>query len=178
MMLGEIFRQAGLPVAANSGKNATMADPGGPHHERWLVGRNPPPGGDRKALRPGDRSAAALLAAHRGRCSQAAATAGPDRGATCRPARSLPRADQGPVGQVSRPVGGTHPRGDRSGRLHRQRLGRAPLSAQDSAGTRPRLPGGALRTGPGDAGRLGRMRPRPGRFDHAQGLGVRGRALL
>ena len=28
------------------------------------------------------------------------------------------------------------------------------------------------------AGRLGRMRPRPGRLDHAQGLGVRGRALL
>ena len=47
-----------------------------------------------------------------------------------------------------------------------------------SAGTRPRLPGGALSTGPGHAGRLGRMRPRAGRLDHAQGLGVRGRALL
>jgi transposase len=41
-----------------------------------------------------------------------------------------------------------------------------------------RLPGGALRTGPGDAGRLGRMRPRASWRDHAQGLGVRGRALL
>ena len=49
---------------------------------------------------------------------------------------------------------------------------------QRPSGTRPRLPGGALRTGPGDAGRLGRMRPRTGRLHHSQGLGVRGRALL
>ena len=33
---------------------------------------------------------------------------------------------------------------------------------------RPGLPGGALPTRSGDAGRLGRVRPRPGRFDHAR----------
>ena len=89
-------------------------------------------------------------------------------------------ADQGTAGQVSRPLGRAHPRGDRprTAGLHRQRHRAAPLPAQGPAGTRPRLPGGALRTGPGDAGRLGRMRPRAGRLDHAQGLGVRGRALL
>ena len=44
--------------------------------------------------------------------------------------------------------------------------------------TRSRLPGSPLRAGPGDAGRLGRMRPRAGRRHDTQGLGVRGRALL
>ena len=54
----------------------------------------------------------------------------------------------------------------------------ASLPAQGSAGTRSRLPGGALRAGPGDASRLGRMRPRASGRDDPQGLGVRGRALL
>ena len=42
------------------------------------------------------------------------AAAGTDRGTACQSARSLPRADQGAAGQVSRPVGRAHPRGDRS----------------------------------------------------------------
>ena len=44
--------------------------------------------------------------------------------------------------------------------------------------TRACLPGSPLRAGPGDAGRLGRVRPRAGRHHDPQGLGVRGRALL
>ena len=39
------------------------------------MGRDPPPGGDRQTLRPGDRAATALLAAHRGRRPGAAAAA-------------------------------------------------------------------------------------------------------
>ena len=43
---------------------------------------------------------------------------------------------------------------------------------------RARLPGSPLRAGPGDAGRLGRVRPRASRRHDPQGFGVRGRALL
>ena len=40
-------------------------------HERRLVGRNPPPGRDREALRPGHFTTTPLLAAHGGRGAQA-----------------------------------------------------------------------------------------------------------
>ena len=43
---------------------------------------------------------------------------------------------------------------------------------------RPCLPRSPLRTGPGDAGRLGRMRPRANWQHDAQSFGIRGRALL
>ena len=61
---------------------------------------------------------------------------------------------------------------------HRQRDRHSPLPADGPSRTRPRLPGSPLRAGPGDAGRLGRMRPRASRRHDPQGLGVRGRALL
>ena len=44
--------------------------------------------------------------------------------------------------------------------------------------TRTRLSRSPLRAGPGHAGRLGRVRPRPSRKHDPQGLGLRGRALL
>ena len=144
------------------------------------MGRDPPAGGDRKALRPSDRAAFALLAAYGGRRSGDATAPGRHSDAARRPAGSVPGPNQGPVGQVSRLVGRAHPRGDcpRTAGLYRQCHRAAPLLAHDSSGTRPRLPGSALRTRPGDAGRLGRMRSRAGGLDHPQGLGVRGRALL
>ena len=84
------------------------------------------------------------------------------------------------AGQVSRTLGGAHPRGDRPRprRLYRQRQHRPPLPAEDPSRAWSRLPGSPLRAGPGDAGRLGRMRPRADRRHDAQGFGVRGRALL
>ena len=55
---------------------------------------------------------------------------------------------------------------------------RPPLPADGPSRARARLSGSPLRAGPGDAGRLGRVRPRASRCHDPQGLGVRGRALL
>src|SRR5205823_3321158 len=66
---------------------------------------------------------------------------GPDRRSAC---------------QVSRPLGGTHPRGDcpRPRRLYRQCQRRPPLPAEDPSRARACLPGSPLRAGSGDASRL------------------------
>ena len=96
------------------------------------------------------------------------------------PSGTAPGQDQCTADQVSRTLGGAHPRGDRPrpGRLYRQRLHAAPLPAADAARPNSRLPGSSLRASSGDAGRLGRMWSRADRRNDAQGFGVRGRALL
>ena len=83
-------------------------------------------------------------------------------------------------GQVPGPVGGAGAGGDLPGRgrLSRQRLPGAAVSAQDPAGAGAGLSGGDLRAGRSHAGGLGRLRTADDRPDAAAGLGLRGRALL
>ena len=59
MQLGEILRQSRRTAHIPARKGAC--------HERRLVGRDPPPGRDRQALRPGHFATTPLLAAHGGR---------------------------------------------------------------------------------------------------------------
>ena len=57
----------------------------------------------------GHRSTHALLATHCRRRPQPGATTHIDANPTAKPARSVRRADQGTVGQTSRPLSRTHP---------------------------------------------------------------------
>ena len=105
MMLGDILHRQELYPPTKAAVQP-LPSHGGTCHERRLVGRNPPPRRDRQALRLGDRAAAALLAAHGGRCPEIAAAASTDRSTACQPARSVPGTDQAAAGQVSRPLRG------------------------------------------------------------------------
>ena len=159
--------------------------PGGIRYERRLVGRNPPPRRDRQALRLGDRAAAALLAAHGGRCPEIAAAAGlanrAQRVSLLDPYRDQRSSSCWPGIPTSRP--GAHPRGDRprTAGLYRQaasilrRYYAAGLSRPAAVSTRRCLthrPRPCKSIGVNAAAWCRLARPAP------QGLGVRGRALL